>query len=106
MNLKDKFLAFDTETTGLSPYGDLAQWGFYPARPFAFSFSDTEFETQYHRFEVNPMNREVLYKGIPSGFCVPQTQWKTIAIKTTLEDPSTAKIGHNIGFDIRMARAI
>ena len=67
MNLKDKLLAFDTETTGLSPYGDVKQWGFYPARPFAFSFSDSEFDTEYYRTKVNPMNRRIQWASNSIG---------------------------------------
>ena len=95
MNLKDKLLAFDTESTGLNVYADSQ-----PARPFAFSFSDSGFETAYVRFQVNPKNRGVNY--FESFLSISRLEW----LKRVLEDPTTAKIGHNIGFDIRMARSI
>lgn len=95
--LKDKLLGFDTEATGLNPWGDVKRWGFYPSRPYAFSFSDSEFNTEYYRFHVNPKTREVQY-------LVAREYLKKI--RTLLEDPTVIKIGHNIGYDIRMCRHI
>jgi len=100
MNLKDKLLAFDCEATGLNPWGDLERWGSYPARPYAFSFSNSEFETEYVRFQVNPKNRGVNY--FESFLSISRFEW----LKKLLEDPTIIKIGHNIGYDIRMCRHI
>src|SRR5690348_14188496 len=48
-----KYLALDTETTGLLPHqGD---------RPFAFSFTSYEGESHYERFKVENTNRKVEY---------------------------------------------
>lgn len=93
LNIKNGLLAYDTETTGIHPYGSFKKWGFFPARPFAFSFSDTEGNTGYVRWKVNPFTRKV----------IPEK--KTFkAIEELLSDPNITKIGHNIGFDIRMSK--
>lgn len=93
--LKGNIIAFDTETTGLMCYGDFKRWGFYPARPFAFSFCDTEGNTVYIRWKVDPKTRQVL------------TNARDIElIKGVLENPDIAKIGHNLGYDIRMCKAM
>lgn len=91
LNLKSKIVAFDTETTGLNPYGSFKRWGFEPARPFAFSFCDLEGNTEFVRWQVEPKTRRV----IPNKKDLP-------FLKSILEDESITKIGHNTGYDIRM----
>lgn len=92
LNLSKKIVAFDTETTGLNPYGDKKTLGFYPCRPFFFSFCDTEGNTAYIRLPINPFTREVYY---------PNTA--ILTLKKILEDETIIKIGHNLSFDIRMS---
>lgn len=89
-----KFIAFDTETTGLNSWGDVKRWGFYPARPFAFSFCDDKGNTEYFRFKVDPFTRQVLYE-----------KTKLRRIKELLRS-DTVKIGHNLSYDLRMCEAI
>lgn len=91
LNLASKIVSFDTESTGLNPYGDLKRWGCYPARPFAFSFCDQDGNTEYFRFKVDPFNRRVIYTS-------PSFQ----KIKSILEDKSITKICHNLSFDYKM----
>ena len=93
LNLKDKYIAFDTETTGLNPWGTFQQYGYYPARPFAFSFCDTQGETAFVRWEVDPKTRQV----IPDKKTLP-------FLKEILSNDRIEKVGHNVGFDARMCR--
>lgn len=90
---KDGFIAYDTETTGLTPYGSYKRWGFYPARPFAYSFCDSEGNTAYVRWSVDPHSRRVQ----PVARELRQ-------IMGILNDPGITKIGHNLGYDNRMTR--
>lgn len=98
-------IAIDTETTGLLPWGDprtivydfgagKKKWTerrtVYPARPFAFSFSDLDGNTAYVRWEVEAKTRRVL----------PGAYQKSMA--ALLADESITKIGHNVGYDLRM----
>lgn len=87
--------AFDTETTGITPWGDFKRWGFYPARPFAFSFCNTKGKTSYCRTDVNPKTREVVW-----------SEGQLHALKLILENPKYPKVGHNIGYDIRMCEML
>jgi DNA polymerase-1 len=90
-------LAFDVETTGLSPYGSVEELGFHPVRAFAFAFCDENETELYFRFEVDPMTREVLYQKEPEKFR---------QLKQLLESPGLELIGHNISFDLTMASFI
>jgi DNA polymerase I len=95
LNLKDNLLASDTETTGLNPWGSVKDYGFYPARPFAFSFCDSEGNTDYIRWEVKPATRQVIVN--PSDFRI---------LKDLYSNPHLIHIGHNFIFDYRMINAL
>lgn len=95
LNLEDKKVSFDTEATGLNPWGDYKRWGYHPARPFAFSFCDSKGNSEFIRWEVDPKTRQVIINEKDMPF-----------IRSILEDNNIAKIGHNIGFDIRMSEMI
>lgn len=86
-----KVFGFDTETTGLNPYGSKERWGFYPARPFAFSFCDEDGSTFYIRWQVDPMTREVKINR-------EEFEW----MRKLFSDSSLTVVGHNISFDIKM----
>lgn len=91
LNLKDGLLGIDTECTGLNPYGDFARWKHEPARPYAFSFCDSDGNTAYYRWQVDPFTRKVI---------INEKEFKEI--NTYLANPKIIKIGHNIGYDLRM----
>ncbi len=91
LSIKDNLLSSDTETTGLNPWGSYQQWGYYPARPFAFSFCDTEGNQDYIRWEVNPFTRKVLVNSIDLKI-----------LKDLYSNPHLINIGHNFGYDYRM----
>jgi len=93
LNIKDGLLASDTETTGINPWGDYRRWNFYPARPFAFSFCDSEGNTDYIRWEVDPRTRKVIVK---------ESDLRTL--KDIYADPMLTHIGHNFAYDFRMLR--
>ena len=95
LNLKDNLLASDTETTGLNPWGTIKDYGFYPARPFAFSFCDSEGNTDYIRWEVDPKTRQV--KVNPADFRV---------LRDLYANPHLINIGHNFSFDYRMLNCL
>ena len=86
-------LAVDTETTGLVGWGGVEDFGFHPARAFAWSWCDEEFHTGYMRFPVNPYTREVQYSRKPKAFD---------RLCKKLADPHTVKLFHNANFDINM----
>lgn len=87
-----QFHGFDTETTGLLWWGKRRDWGFHPARPFAFSFCDADGETDYHRWDVDTANRRV----------ITGPREETEHIVEFCEDDRIHKIGHNVPFDMRM----
>ncbi len=95
LNIKRGIVAYDTETTGLISAGNFKRWGFYPARPFVYSFYDDEGNSAYIRWEVDPFTRRVR---------VNLKDFK--ALKMILEDPKIIKVGHNISYDNRMSLAI
>lgn len=95
LTIRNGLLAYDTETTGLNPWGNFKRWGFYPTRPFAFSFCDIDGNTAYVRWNVDPFTRKVT----PNKKDVRR-------IRNLLEDPQISLIGHNLGYDIRMAEMI
>lgn len=86
--LPKNIVSIDSETTGLNPYGDPKKLGFYPARPYEFSFTNIKGESFGIRWEVDPFTRRVL------------TNPKTLKIvKRIVEDEKIVKVGHNLGFD-------
>lgn len=93
-NLNWKCISFDTETTGLHSWGTFKRYGHFPARPFAFAFTDSDGEQAYIRWEVDPKTRRV----------IPEKKSQA-AMSALLGDPAVIKIGHNIPFDVRMCRA-
>ena len=88
-------IAFDTEGTGLIPFGPSSYWGYVPARPFAFAFCDGDGHTAYFRWRVNPKTREV----------IPEKSGLKIIHRLMTEDWWNI-IGHNIAYDFRMSRAM
>lgn len=90
---KRTYVAIDTETTGLVPWGTVADKGFFPARPFAVSWCWNTYKTGYARFHVDPWQRKVLYERKPKTFA---------RVQEILGDPNTIKIMHNAPFDRRM----
>jgi len=88
-------ICFDTEGTGLIPYGPAKYWGYEPARPFAFAFCDGDGHTAYFRWRVNPKTREVQ----------PEPDGMKILHRLTTEDHFSV-IGHNIAYDFRMTAAL
>lgn len=91
----NNIIAFDTETTGTIPYGNPKSLGFFPSRPFLYTFTNTEGESIGFRFKVNPFTRQVLRNSNPEGYRT---------IKSILENPKITKVGHNIGFDVLMSK--
>lgn len=105
MNVRTKLVAFDTETTGIYPWGDdrLVHYQFglkvcrhivrriAPARPFIFSFCDSDGNTDVVRWEVDPITRRVIIGA------------RADEVRAVLGDPSITKIGHNLRFDLVMA---
>ncbi|TXH09894.1 MAG: hypothetical protein E6R03_16045 [Hyphomicrobiaceae bacterium] len=94
LGLDTYLVAYDTEGTGLVPYGPESFWGYTPARPFAHAFCDSEGNTAYLRSDIDPLTRTVRMtadeRAIIGGF---------------LSSEDFIKVGHNIAYDIRMGRA-
>lgn len=84
-------IAFDTEGTGLIPYGPRTFWQYTPARPFAFSFCDGDGHTGYFRFRVDPLTRTVIPE--PKGLEI---------LHRLQSEPQFTVVGHNIAYDFRM----
>jgi len=89
--LRGKYIALDTETTGLIPYGPCKHWGFYPARPFAFSFCDWYGNKAYIRWEVDPKTRRVI-----------QEKKTAKMIQDLLDKKGVVIIFHNASYDLKM----
>ena len=92
------YVATDTESTGLLWAGTPEDWGWYPARPFAFSFCDEKGNTDYVRWEVDPRTRKVLVPPKSHG------DWRVI--RDVLEDSRYIKVFHNQTHDERMYNLI
>ena len=88
-------VCFDTEGTGLIPYGDPRYWGYHPARPFAFAFCDSDGNTEYFRWAVDPATRRV----------IPGPKREQQVLYRLMHDPAFTLMGHNIAYDFRMAGA-
>lgn len=89
-------IAIDTETTGLHSWGEYKDLGYYPARPFAFSFCDKEGNQDYESLEVDPFTRQVL----------EPKNWKgRNRMQKVFEDPSIVKVFHNASYDLHILQA-
>lgn len=88
----DAWISFDTETTGLDPWGtmgvDRKHW---PARPFFVSICDPDGQTYWERWNVDARTRRVIAE--PSD-----------ALVALLEDKSIAKVAFNAPIDVRGLR--
>ena len=82
-----KYIAEDTETTGLSVWRGAA--------PFAFSFCNDEGDTEYFEFPVDPWTRTVQYSKRPA-------EWR--ALRRLHADPNVTIVMHNAKFDVRHIR--
>lgn len=92
--MKSKVVAVDTETTGLNPWRPRSRWGVEPDRPFAVSFCDSDGNTAYVRWEVDPRDRRIIHDK------------KSLAqVRAILSDPRITKVFHNVSFDHRMLEA-
>ena len=108
LGLKGNIIGVDSETTGLFPWAireveinfgtarkpDIEKRHVHPARAFAWSFCDLEGNTAYIRHDIDPRNREVLYTD----------KNKQELIRQFWADETITKVGHNIAFDVLMAR--
>jgi DNA polymerase-1 len=94
-HFRSNAVAFDTEGTGLIPYGPPAYWGYHPARPFFFAFCDYEGNTECFRWKVDPATRRV----------IPGTKAEIDILKRLAHDARIQLIGHNIAYDFRMVSA-
>lgn len=92
LRIRNNIVSYDTETTGVIPYGDFKRWGHEPARPFAFSFFDDDGNSAYFRLQVDPFTRRV----------IPEKQVSK-EVGLIIGNKKIRKVGHNLGFDIRMS---
>lgn len=92
LKIKTNLVSYDTETTGVIPYGDFKRWGFYPARPFAFSFFDEGGNSAFFRLDVDPFTRRV----IPNKSILKE-------VNSIVNNSRIRKVGYNLNFDIRMS---
>jgi DNA polymerase I-like protein with 3'-5' exonuclease and polymerase domains len=96
LNLEEKWIAIDTETTGLDHRGtrgvDRTK---EPARPFFCSLCDPDGSLAWQRWYVDAFTRKVLY---------PEKAFQTY-LREILEDESIAKVFANAPFDKRMLEA-
>lgn len=93
LNLVGNVIAYDTETTGLNPWGTYKEKGYFPDRPFAFSLTDSVGNSEYFRWEVDPYTRRV----------IPNKEEKSL-LAYIFSNQNLVKVGHNLMFDIRMSR--
>lgn len=90
--LRSNLVGFDTEGTGLIPYGAPQYWGYYPAAPFAFSFCDEDGREAWIRWAVDPRTRRV----------IPGPKREQEALRYFLGAKKYIKVGHNIAYDKRI----
>jgi len=90
-------VAADTETTGLSYNGSVSDYGFYPAQPFAFSFTTYEGKNWYVSFQVDPFTRRVRYEKNMDGL---------LKLIQLFQDPRFTWIFHNANFDVSILNRI
>jgi len=99
LDIPEKILMFDTETTGLWPWPTRLRikQGCAFDRPFAFSFCNLNEETFYFRGEVNPETREVAWDD-----CREEVEW----FRDIIANPEITLAAHNIDFDRRMVSSM
>lgn len=89
----DGWLAIDTETTGLDPWGTLGvDRTNAPARPFMATVTNADGESTLVRWLVDAFSREVKLCGTPGE------EW----LRTVLADESIDKVGYNTEYDVTM----
>jgi DNA polymerase I-like protein with 3'-5' exonuclease and polymerase domains len=96
---KSRVVAFDTEGTGLIPYGPPSYWQYHPAAPFAYAFCDAKGNTFYERWRVDPKTRQVIRPTDRRG------QKTAEMMEAFLASPDYIKVGHHIAYDIRLCKA-
>jgi len=90
LSLVDGWIALDTETTGLDPWGiQGVDRSVEPARAFAVSFCDADGNYGFERWHVDPKTRKV--HTAPSK-----------AICELLGDSKITKVLYNANYDLRM----
>jgi DNA polymerase-1 len=104
LNVHTKLVAIDTETTGIYPWGPDRSVHYIfghgtkrhvtrrisPARPFVVTSCDSDGNTDFVRWPVDPITRRVV-----PGHRADQ-------IQAVLGDATVTKIGHNLRFDLVM----
>lgn len=96
---KSRLICFDTEGTGLIPYGPPTYWGYYPAMPFAFAFCDSEGNTAYRRWKVDPKTRRVLIPDDKRG------RKDAEMMQALMYSTDYIKLGHHLAYDMRLVKA-